>query len=167
MPVTLIIDATGRVVALNDRAAKVLGMCFGERCHQAVGLVDSEGRRLCSAACSGDPRARASDTIELRGWVANQPVRVVCSRAGEQRVCTVEPLPLAPEDVEPLTPRQKQVLLLAAEGYTDPAMARICAVSEDTIRSHLQQARRRLRARSRTEAVARALVMGLLAPLAG
>lgn len=164
MTATLILDTRGWVVALNDAAVGVLGMCHGQPCHQAVGICDGQGRCMCTEGCVADLDDPRSSQVQHRGWIRGRPARTDCSRAGPHRVCCVELLPLPPEQVEPLTPRQRELLTLAAEGYTDRDMARICGITEDTVRTHLQKARRRLKARSRTEAVARALVMGMLAP---
>lgn len=162
--VTLLIGSDGRITAQNAQADKLLGLGHGRPCHEVVGLSATNGHAACSPDCARlQLRDDAAAHIE-RGWLAGQPARMQCSRAGDYVVCTIELLPLAPEEVEPLTPRQRQLLLLAAEGHTDEAMTQICGVSAETVRSHLQKAREKLRARSRTEAVARALVMGMLDP---
>ncbi|MCK6503159.1 helix-turn-helix transcriptional regulator [Myxococcota bacterium] len=164
MLISLIIDPDGRVVAQSARADALLGLGHGRPCHEVVGMAGVDGLPGCNPVCArrlfegGDP-----DHGE-RGWLGGRPARMQCSRAGEQIVCTIELLPLAPEAVEPLTPRQRQLLLLAAEGHTDPAIATICGISLETVHSHLQKAREKLHARSRTEAVAWALVLGLLDP---
>lgn len=76
----------------------------------------------------------------------------------------VVPLPLAVDEALPLAPlteRQVEVLRFVAEGYTDADIARALRVGWGTVRTHVQHIRERLLARSRAEAVARALVLGL------
>jgi DNA-binding NarL/FixJ family response regulator len=64
--------------------------------------------------------------------------------------------------VEQLTVREVEVLRLACEGYTDREIARVLKVGRGTVRTHAQHIREKLGARSRTEAAARALMLGLL-----
>lgn len=73
--------------------------------------------------------------------------------------------PLA-EDVEPpserLTTRELACLRWVAAGLEDPDIARELGVSRNTIKDHLSSARRKLKADTRAQAVARALVNGLI-----
>ena len=61
-----------------------------------------------------------------------------------------------------LSERQVQVLALVAEGLTDDEIARQLDLSAKTVGHYLDTARARLEARSRAQAVARALRQGLL-----
>lgn len=61
-----------------------------------------------------------------------------------------------------LSARQRQVLLLAAQGGTDKEMSQRMQVSPRTVRSHLARACERLGAVSRTNAVAIAVARGLI-----
>jgi PAS domain S-box-containing protein len=59
-----------------------------------------------------------------------------------------------------LTPRQREVLGLLASGLTGPETAARLFVSPATVRTHVQNAREALGARSSTQAVAEALIRG-------
>jgi non-specific serine/threonine protein kinase len=61
-----------------------------------------------------------------------------------------------------LSPREQQVLALVAEGLTDKEIAERLVISSGTVMFHLKSLRRKLGARSRTEAVAIAAKRGLL-----
>jgi len=61
-----------------------------------------------------------------------------------------------------LTPRQIQVLALAAEGLTDQAIATELWISIRTVRTHMQDIRDRLGVTSRTYAVILAIRAGLI-----
>ena len=61
-----------------------------------------------------------------------------------------------------ITRRQVAILRLAANGNTNRAIARHLGVGEETIKTQLQVAYRKLRAKDRTQAVAVALRVGLL-----
>lgn len=62
----------------------------------------------------------------------------------------------------PLTPRQIEVLRLAAEGHTERAIAERLVVSEHTVHRHLANIYTRLGCSSRTAAVATASRLGVL-----
>jgi LuxR family transcriptional regulator, regulator of acetate metabolism len=60
----------------------------------------------------------------------------------------------APRDAV-LTPREREVLELVADGATNWAIAQRLTLSEDTVKTHLRSIRRKLRVKSRSAAVAR------------
>lgn len=78
-----------------------------------------------------------------------------------RRVLDVITLPTAGA---PLTARESECLLWAAEGKTSWETSQILGVSERTIIFHLHNAQEKLSASSRQHAVARAVVTGLIAP---
>lgn len=61
----------------------------------------------------------------------------------------------APDESSPLTPRERDSLALVAEGKTDWEISMILGVSEATARFHVDNARRKLDAVSRAQAVAK------------
>ncbi len=62
-----------------------------------------------------------------------------------------------------LTKRESEVMTLAASGAQTADMAHRLFLSQDTIKSHIQNAMSKLGARTRTHAVAIALVTGQIA----
>lgn len=54
----------------------------------------------------------------------------------------------------PLTPRERQVLALVAEGSRNKSIARLLTISEHTVKLHLHNAIRKIGVRNRTEAAA-------------
>ena len=69
----------------------------------------------------------------------------------------------APGMLEPLTKKEIGVLQLLVEGYSNTAMAEKLFVSESTVRTHLRNINVKLGARSRTQAVAIARRLGIVA----
>jgi len=61
-----------------------------------------------------------------------------------------------------LTAREKQCLELAAEGLVTKEIARHLCLGFNTVKSHLQTARRKLGAPNTTNAVVRALAVDLI-----
>jgi two-component system nitrate/nitrite response regulator NarL len=76
----------------------------------------------------------------------------------------VDPL-LAPDSQAAnvtLTKREREVLELVAEGLGQREIGRRLAIGTETVRAHLQKVRKRLSATTSTEAVAKAMRLGLL-----
>jgi DNA-binding NarL/FixJ family response regulator len=74
-------------------------------------------------------------------------------------------LELAPEDdsaIDPLTPRESEVLQLLADGLGNKEIALKLNISEHTIKFHIRSILGKLGAASRTEAVTRGLRSGLI-----
>lgn len=69
---------------------------------------------------------------------------------------------LIEEPVEPLTPREVEVLTLLAEGLTNKAIGQALDISQHTVKFHVSAIISKLGAQSRTEAVVLATRMGLL-----
>ena len=67
-------------------------------------------------------------------------------------------------EFEPLSERELEVLALAARGYTNKAISAQLVISDRTVQGHLAHIYGKLGAATRTEAVMRAVSLGLLAP---
>lgn len=70
-----------------------------------------------------------------------------------------------PEDerlVEPLTPRESDVLNLLADGFPNKAIAASLGISEETVKFHLASVFGKLGASNRTDAVRQAIRRGLV-----
>jgi DNA-binding NarL/FixJ family response regulator len=68
--------------------------------------------------------------------------------------------PQATERVPQLSPREREVLHLMAEGYTAEAVGGRLGVSVETVRTHVRNVIRKLQARNRVHAIAMALERG-------
>ena len=66
------------------------------------------------------------------------------------------------EPVETLSAREKEVLLLAAQGLPGHTVAKRLSITERTVQAHLTSAYVKLRARNKTEAVLLALKRGII-----
>ncbi|MBX6382583.1 MAG: response regulator transcription factor [Microbispora sp.] len=63
-----------------------------------------------------------------------------------------------------VSPRQEQVLELAAQGLTDREIGHRLYLAESTVRFHIQRLKTVLDARTKTEVVAKAIRLGIIAP---
>lgn len=68
----------------------------------------------------------------------------------------------SPPEYEPLTEREMEVLALAGKGYTNKAIGLQLGISDRTVQGHLAKTYGKLQANSRTEAVMRAVSLGLI-----
>jgi len=66
-----------------------------------------------------------------------------------------------PVYIEPLTERERQVLILACRGYSAREIGRQLFISERTVESHVSNGYRKLGIRSRIELVQRSVELGL------
>ncbi|MBW6473495.1 MAG: response regulator transcription factor [Anaerolineaceae bacterium] len=64
--------------------------------------------------------------------------------------------------IEPLTDRELQTLTLTAKGFTNKAIGMQLGISDRTVQNHLANIFQKLNAESRTEAVMRAVSLGLI-----
>jgi DNA-binding NarL/FixJ family response regulator len=67
--------------------------------------------------------------------------------------------------IESLTPREMDVLKLAAQGLTNKAIGTQLNVSDRTVQGHLANIFSKLHVATRTEAVMRAVTLGWLSPM--
>jgi DNA-binding CsgD family transcriptional regulator len=70
-----------------------------------------------------------------------------------------------PELVEPLTPRESEILVLLAQGLTNKEMAQRLTLGNRTVETHVARILGKLGVNTRARAVARSLEMGLAAPV--
>jgi DNA-binding NarL/FixJ family response regulator len=97
-------------------------------------------------------------------------LRSNAGRAGtNERASDVDPMPVAHRTVaspwiEPLSERELVVVRLLATGLTNDQIAATLFLSRNTVKTHLKHVYEKLGVRTRTEAVARCLELGVLAP---
>lgn len=68
------------------------------------------------------------------------------------------------ETPEPLTPREREVLHLAAQGYSTSQIARMLSISQQTAQTHRWNMMHRLKLHSQTDVVRYAIEKGILKP---
>jgi DNA-binding NarL/FixJ family response regulator len=88
----------------------------------------------------------------------------VTRRVIEEFVRLPEPARELPAELERLTPRELEVLLLLARGLSNPEIARELVVSETTAKTHVGHVLMKLDLRDRVQAVVYAYESGLVQP---
>jgi len=111
---------------------------------------------LCGYALD---KSRAADVLD----VARTHQYVIAKRVGDWEVVEWRPPPDPSDPYATLTRREQMVLLLAAEGSSNPEIAKALSISVRTVESHRANLMRKLGLRHQTDLVRYALRRGLLA----
>ncbi|MDX6585715.1 MAG: hypothetical protein QOI31_188 [Solirubrobacterales bacterium] len=136
-PPVLIVDAAQRCVEVNDAASRMLGMTRSEIVGRNVESINLPDGHLLVLP-------RIEDEHAVGGWAARRP-------SGDAR----------PKGRQP-SRREREILALLARGSTDVQIAEVLELSPATVQTHVRNAKAKLGARTRAQAVALALVSGLI-----
>ena len=114
------------------------------------------------SASDSSQDAQSAMNAGAQGFISKSADAEVLCQAVSQ-VLLGEVLPLAlPADNNPLTPRQREILPLLAEGLPNKLISRRLALSEDTIKTHLKALYQELNVHTRTACVSAARQRGWL-----
>jgi PAS domain S-box-containing protein len=170
-------DVDGRFVHMNAAAerasgrtnAQLLGGHFTDLLpEEARANVEAQFRR---AVERGEPTDFQTVFVDASGQLRGTRAQHLPLRDGETIVGVlilafdVRRLPAELARLKPdprLTPRQLEILELIASGLTTMDVATQLTLSPETVRNHLRNAFRELRAHNRVEAIATAQRLGLL-----
>lgn len=155
----LLVDASGVVLQANERAMELLGAEAGHRCRAMIDAVDHQGGTVCSEACAAE-LVRSGKGVDRLARIRDRDVRLVCRRVG--RTVAVRATEVDRPDASTVTERELEVLELVSRGETDPQIAEHLGLTTATVRTHVENARRKLGVATRSAAVATALRLGLL-----
>ena len=114
-------------------------------------------------ALGGDAGSLPS-TVGIDAWLdADSSIDDVVAVINGREASASAPEPVVPDQgpLAELTPREQQVLARLAAGDGSPAIGEQLAISEHTVRTHLQNVLAKLHVNSRAEAVAVALRHGI------
>jgi DNA-binding CsgD family transcriptional regulator len=136
-PPVLIVDSVRRCVEANDAASRLLGLTRSQLVGQDVdNLRLPEGHLLVLP--------RIADPSDTRGGDVRRPA----IEGGAERRSPSK--------------REREVLTLLARGSTDVKIAETLGLSPATVQTHVRNAKAKLGARTRAQAVALALVGNLI-----
>lgn len=163
----LVASIDGTVVAQNPQARRLLGRGVGRKCWDLV--RSSKGARdlPCADGCvtalaKRGMRAAKGTTVQLRG----DELELCCVPVDGQVVCSF--VPLARDDDaagDPvLSPRERQVLRLLADGLTSAEIADELGLADATVRVHVERMRKKLGIKTRAGLVAHGFRTLLLRP---
>lgn len=148
---------------MNEHAQTVLGTeSYGALCERAMRGTTATGEPICRAGCVAALATREqSYRFEPDVRVRRRTLSLLCQPVGNEVVVVARPTD-SPEPGECLTAREKQVLSCVARGLSSNAIAAELGIKNATVRTHVEHALGRLGARTRAEAVLRAIHTGQL-----
>lgn len=173
------VDAELRVVGWSTTMADVTGIAgpdaLGQPCWDVVAGRGERGEAVCVPGCpvaraawgeGGAPRMRlvvprGGDRVEVE---MSTSMALVEGGTALVHIFHREGLRVVDSDARPaaLTPRQREVLLLLADGLSTPVIATRLGLSKETVRNHVRAVLAELGCHSRLEAVVEARRRGLL-----
>jgi len=152
-----------------------------ERLRVSAGALADTGPRAVVALADDERPVQSLRALPLRGWaIVSRDAPAAELRAAATAAAqgfTVLPAGLAArllparlaasdagldEPLEPLTPREREVLELLAHGLSNRQIAERLGISEHTAKFHVAAVLAKLGATSRTEAVSRGVRRGLI-----
>lgn len=121
---------------------------------------------LIAAAAANTARERTGGSVTLRTTEARPPLSVTVAPVRSERLTVFQQRPAVlvciseqgVDDTLSLTARERDALSWVAEGKSDWEIAVILGLSETTVRFHVDNARKKLGAVNRAQAVARLLL---------
>lgn len=164
-------DDEMQILLWNQEAERLTGIpaeqAVGRSCWDVLRGVDERGALVCHPGCSGARLAREGWPVPCHKLVirAGRAEKLVSVSTVSVRLPGSQPLVLQllrngevappPEELE-LTPRQREVLGLLADGVPAKVIAQRLGIAEVTARNHIQAILAELRCHSQLEAVAEA-----------
>jgi DNA-binding NarL/FixJ family response regulator len=147
----LLTSALESVTTADDSAFPVVALLADESAATSVWQTGVRGVLSRSAPVAA---VSAALTAAAQGLIVADP-RLTAALSG--------PRSASPDiAVEPLTPREQEVLQLMAQGYANKTIARELGITEHTVKFHVNAVLAKLGAQSRTEAVVVASRAGLV-----
>lgn len=158
-------DADVTLLDLTEAVADELPAGAGDLGHTLLLLADAGQDRLMHAARARgasvvtDDVSRTQLLLALRTVASGLRVQMArpASRGSESR-----PRSGTAPPTDDLTPREREILRLLAEGLANREIAALLGLSDHTVKFHLRAVFTKLGAHSRTEAVSVAVRRGLL-----
>lgn len=164
-----LIDLERRVRWQNPASIALVGDVRGKLDASVVAPEDLEEARMQFARkLMGAPHTEhrvtviCADGTRARLETSSVPIKAGRNVVGVLAMAHVDKREGLPESAPSLTPRERQTLLLLAAGSSTRQMAELMGIATHTVRNHVKSLCRRLDARSRIEAVAKARRTGLI-----
>lgn len=174
-------DRNQRIRSWNRAAEEATGIpadeVVGRHCWEALCAHDEQGGLVCHAGCSFHrllceswPVAPTTLVVRTTSGPRRMQVPMIALRERELfAAMLLEPGPQgngssgqADDQDVPLTPRQREVLVMLADGKQARAIAGELRLSEMTVRNHIRAILRELDCPSQLAAVAKARRLGLV-----
>jgi LuxR family quorum-sensing system transcriptional regulator CciR len=149
----LVTPTAGRRDFLEGAVAAGVGAAMTVPVHRICGPKGSGGYSVFAGCCTFAMKNGAC--LPLEGLAAAHHVGALALDAAE-RLCGDAPAP-APATMPSLTPRQRDCVVLVAQGKSDWEIGQLLGISESTVHKHIEDAKRRFGVSTRIQLVVRSL----------
>jgi DNA-binding NarL/FixJ family response regulator len=143
------VEVARRAARSSPETAVVLYTAYGDRAH-LLEAIDAGARGFVLKEAPLADLARAVEMVAA-GTVYVDPVLASTFARSD-----------APARLHSLTQREREILRLLADGYSNEEIGRRLFISAETVRTYVRKAMKKLEADTRTEAVAKALRQSLI-----
>jgi DNA-binding CsgD family transcriptional regulator len=154
----------GTVIAQNKPARRMLGPGTGKYCWDVVGGLEDAEKLPCRHGCVLELLAFGMDCSQHTQFkLGGKRHHLSCIPVNGMVVCMLNPMSgESPKYLESLSPRERQILLLLADGETTSSAADRLGVCESTVRTHVERMRSKLGVNTRAAVVAEGFRLGYL-----
>jgi len=154
----------GNLIAQNKPARRLLGQGTGKFCWDVVGKLEDAEMLPCRFGCVLDLLASGADSAQHTEFImGGRRHHLSCIPVDRSVVCMLscksKQLPAAWQS---LSPREREILSLLADGETTSSAATLIGVRESTIRTHVERMRTKLSVNTRAAVVAEGFRLGYL-----
>jgi DNA-binding CsgD family transcriptional regulator len=160
----IVTGGDGTVIAQNKPARRMLGPGTGKYCWDVMGKLKGAKMLPCRRGCvlellgSGVDRAQ-NNQFKLDG----KRHHLSCVPVNGMVVCMLSQMcNESPKLLESLSPREREILQLLADGETTSSAADRLDVCESTVRTHVERMRSKLCVNTRAAVVAEGFRLGYL-----
>lgn len=142
----------------------MLGPGTGKYCWDVVGQLKDDDEKLpCRYGCVMELLAKGMDcSQQTRFKLSGKRNQLSCIPVNGVVVCMLAHDGQAPAVMQSLTPREREILLLLADGETTSSAAGLLGVHESTIRTHVERMRGKFAVNTRAAVVAKGFQLGYL-----
>lgn len=156
------ITATRQITADPELAhVRVIAMTTFDTDEHVFGALDAGASGFLLKDIDGDQLHAAIRTVASGDSLLDPAITGrVLAELGRRAA----PTPIAPERLDPLTDREREVVHLAAQGLTNDEIAEQLIISPHTAKTHINRAMTKLAARDRAQLVVIAYQTGLAEP---
>jgi DNA-binding CsgD family transcriptional regulator len=163
----LVAGGDGTIIAQNKTARRMLGPGTGRYCWDVVGKLEGARKLPCHRGCVlGLLGSGMDQTQESRFQVKGKSHCLSCTPTNGVVVCMLSSLGgesgESGRSQEALSPREREILALLADGETTSSAADRLGVCESTVRTHVERMRSKLCVNTRAAVVAEGFRLGYL-----
>jgi DNA-binding CsgD family transcriptional regulator len=163
-PPVVVADGDGVVISQNKSARRMMGPGTGKYCWDVVGKLEGAEELPCRHGCVLRLLASGMDYSRHTPFkLGGKRHHISCVPVDGQVVCTLDPkCSESPNLWQSLSPREREVLLLLADGETSASAATRLGICESTVRTHVEKMRSKLGVNTRAALVAEGFRIGYL-----